>query len=200
MDGWAVLTYLKADPATAGIPVLMSTAVDERNMGFAFGAADYLIGPIDRSRVTDALRRYGNERLGRRALVIDDEPAERQLLRQWLEQDAWTVDEAENGRVALERLGGRTPSIIFLDLVMPYMDGFQFAAEVWTHPEWRAIPIVVITGKDLTPDDHARLNGHVEHVLQKGLYSREELFREIQHFLWSRLKPPGALELNAARP
>ncbi len=86
-------------------------------------------------------------------LVVDDDVEVRQLLRRILEPEGYTVVEAENGRVALERLRDVSPSVILLDLMMPEMDGFEFVAEFRRHEPWRAIPIVVVTAKDLS---HAR--------------------------------------------
>jgi CheY-like chemotaxis protein len=75
-----------------------------------------------------------------------------------------------------------------LDLMMPEMDGFQFLEEVRTHEEWRSIPIVVVTAKDLTDEDHRRLSASVARVLQKGLYSREEMLREVRDLVAARVQ------------
>ena len=90
-----------------------------------------------------------------------------------LEPEGHAVMEAENGRAALARLRERPPSVVLLDLMMPEMDGFEFVAEFRRHEAWRTIPVVVVTAKDLTADDRARLNGYVQKILQKGAHSRE---------------------------
>jgi CheY-like chemotaxis protein len=108
-------------------------------------------------------------------LVVDDDVAVRQLLRRMLEPEGYTVVEAENGRAALERLRDVSPSVVLLDLMMPEMDGFDFVAEFRRHEPWRAIPIVVVTAKDLSREDTERLNGYVQRILQKGSHSREQL-------------------------
>jgi CheY-like chemotaxis protein len=113
-------------------------------------------------------------------LVVDDDPEVRTLFRRILEPDGYTVVEAPNGRVALERLGEITPGVILLDLMMPEMDGFEFVAEFRRHEAWRAIPIVVVTAKDLSHEDRQRLNGYVERILQKGAYGREQLLAEVR--------------------
>ena len=158
MDGWAVLSALKADPDVADIPVVMLTIVDDRNLGYALGASDYLTKPIDRERLATVLKQH---RRDRPVLVVDDDADVRQLLRRMLEPEGYTVVEAENGRAALERLRDVSPSVVLLDLMMPEMDGFEFVAEFRRHEAWRAIPIVVITAKDLSADDRERLNGYV---------------------------------------
>jgi hypothetical protein len=180
LDGWAVLSALKAEPALADIPVIMLTIVDDKNLGYALGAAEYLTKPIDRDRLVTVLKEH---RRDRPVLVVDDDAALRQLLRRMLEPEGYTVVEAENGRVALERLRKISPSVVLLDLMMPEMDGFDFVAEFRRHEGWRAIPIVVITSKDLSRDDRDRLNGYVQRILQKGAYRRDQLLAEVRELV-----------------
>ncbi|HET7854558.1 MAG TPA: response regulator [Candidatus Methylomirabilis sp.] len=180
MDGWAVLTSLKADPATADIPVIMLTIVDDKNMGYALGAMDYLTKPIAWERLAAILERYRCAHPPCPVLVVEDHAETREVLRRFLEREGWAVAEAANGREALQRVATHQPELIVLDLMMPEMDGFAFIEVLRQNAAWRAIPIVVVTAKDLTPDDHRRLNGRVEQILQKGAYGREELLREIR--------------------
>jgi GAF domain-containing protein/DNA-binding response OmpR family regulator len=180
MDGWAVLSALKAAPDLADIPVIMLTIVDDRNLGYALGAADYLTKPIDRERLVAVLRQH---RRDLPVLVVDDDAEVRALFRRMLEPDGYAVMEAPNGRAALERLREITPGVILLDLMMPEMDGFEFVAEFRRHEAWRAIPIVVVTAKDLSHDDRQRLNGYVERILQKGAYGREQLLAEVRELV-----------------
>jgi CheY-like chemotaxis protein len=177
MDGWAVLSALKADADVADIPVVMLTIVDDKNLGYALGAADYLTKPIDRERLVTVLDKY---RRDLPVLVVDDDAAVRQLLRRMLEPEGYVVVEAENGRAALERLRDVSPCCVLLDLMMPEMDGFEFVTEFRRREAWRAIPIVVITAKDLSHDDRERLNGYVQKILQKGTHGREPLLAEVR--------------------
>jgi len=179
LDGWAVLTALKADPELAPTPVIMASIVDDKNMGFALGAADYLTKPIDRERLSQLLQKYPCDHLACLVLVVEDEPALRALMRRMLEKEGWVVAEAENGRVALERVAENRPELIILDLMLPEMDGFTFIEALRQNEAWRAIPVVVVTAKDLTAEDRARLNSQVQQVLHKGRYSRDELLREM---------------------
>jgi signal transduction histidine kinase/DNA-binding response OmpR family regulator len=185
MDGWSVLTALKADPALADIPVIMLTIVNDKSLGYALGAADYLTKPVDRDRLIALLQQYRHVDPTRSVLVVDDEAVARELLRRMLHQEGWTVSEAKNGRVALERIAEHRPVLILLDLMMPEMDGFEFVAELRQHEEWQTIPIVIVTAKDLTPEDRLRLNGSVERILQKGAYRREELLQEVRDLVRS---------------
>jgi signal transduction histidine kinase/CheY-like chemotaxis protein len=194
MDGWAVLTELKADPALSEIPVIMLTIMDEKQMGYALGAADYLTKPIDWDRLVAILRRYDCARPPCPLLVVEDDPVMRDMLRRRLEKEDWTVIEAENGRVALERMTERQPELILLDLMMPEMDGFQFLDEIRRREDWCSIPVIVVTAKELSAEDRQRLNGSVEKILQKGAYSREELIREVRDLVTASISAKRSIK------
>jgi signal transduction histidine kinase/DNA-binding response OmpR family regulator len=187
MDGWSVLSSLKSDPDLADIPVIMLTIVDNKNLGYSLGAADYLTKPIDRERLTSVLLRYRGE-MKNKALVVEDDPGSREVLVRMLKNDGWLVAEAGNGVEALAELARDRPGVVLLDLMMPEMDGFEFLEQVNGHPEWKSIPVIVVTARDLTPEDRERLSGHVSRVLQKGLYTRDELMKQISELVASRIK------------
>ena len=178
LDGWTVLAAIKGDPELADIPVILISIVDEKNRGYALGATDYMVKPVNREQLSSVLRKICGA-AGRRLLLVDDDDTMRRTVRVVLEKDGWEVREAENGRIALARLSEARPDIIMLDLMMPEMDGFEFLVEMRGHPEWRDIPVLVVTAKDLTAEERGRLNGEVEHVLQKGGSNLDELLREI---------------------
>jgi hypothetical protein len=90
--------------------------------------------------------------------------------------------------MGLQRMSERQPDLILLDLMMPEMDGFQFLDEVRRQDAWRSIPVIVITAKELTPEDRRRLNGSVEKILQKGAYSREELIGEVRNLVTASMR------------
>jgi CheY-like chemotaxis protein len=175
LDGWAVLAALKADPATADIPVIMLTIVDDKQMGFALGAADYFTKPIDFQRLHQVLEKYRKPAGQQTVLVIEDDPSMREMLQRTLAKEGWQVAEAQNGRVALEKLNGFVPALILLDLMMPEMDGFEFMDALRRRKDIQRIPVIVITAKDLTEEDHGRLNGGVERIIQKGATSQGEV-------------------------
>ena len=194
LDGWTVLAAIKGDPVLADIPVILVSIVDEKNRGYSLGATDYMVKPVDRERLCGVLRNICGA-AGRQVLVVDDEITIRRGMRLALEQAGWQVAEAENGRIALARLAEKRPDIIVLDLMMAEMDGFEFLVQMRSRAEWRDIPVLVVTAKDLTADDRSRLNGNVERVLQKGASDLDELLREIGRIL------PGSIErARAQRP
>jgi hypothetical protein len=188
LDGWAVLTELKADPALADIPVVMLTIVDNKNLGYALGASDYLTKPIQRERLLAVLEKYRRHPQPGPVLVVEDDPETREILRRLLEKEGCQVIAAENGRVALERLAESQPMLILLDLMMPEMDGFQFIDRVRQHENWRTIPIVVVTAKDLTKEDRLRLNGYVQEIIRKDACPRDELLAEVSELVKSCLE------------
>jgi len=176
LDGWSVLSVLKGDPALADIPVILMTIVDERSRGFSLGATEFLIKPVDRQRLITLLRSVCGGS-GRQVLLVDDDDSTRHGLRLALEKDGWRVAEAANGKVALGHMAAAAPDAIILDLMMPEMDGFELVDALRGHPDWRDIPVLVITAKDLTDEDRRRLNGGVERILQKrGL---DDMLREV---------------------
>jgi CheY-like chemotaxis protein len=186
MDGWSILSALKADPELADIPVIMLTIVDDKNLGYSLGASEYLTKPLDRDRLLSALKKHCAMPRTRRALIAQDEPATREMLRRTLEKDGWTVAEVGNGREALASVAASPPAVILLDLMMPDVDGFEFLAEIRQHAEWRKIPVVVITAKELTEEDRMFLNGSLMlsgcamRLLQKGSFSLDDLGRQVR--------------------
>ncbi len=183
MDGWTVLKTLKADPTLASIPVVMATIVENQKVGYALGVSEYLVKPIDYERLATILHTFkrGNENYS--ILTIEDDPAAREMIRRMLETQGWKVNEAENGRVALQKMEHSLPHLIILDLMMPEMDGFEFISVIRKKQEWQHIPVVVVTAKEITNSDRERLNGYVKTIFQKGTYQREELLSEIRDLL-----------------
>jgi signal transduction histidine kinase/DNA-binding response OmpR family regulator len=185
-DGASVLSALKADAELAAIPVIMLSIVDDKNPASALAASDYIVKPPDYDRLLDILKRRCGLAPSRLALVAEDETATREMLRRALERAGWTVTEAANGRQALECVTNQRPGLILLDLMMPDMDGFDFVRELRQHLEWRSIPVVVITAKDLTEEERAFLNsslllsGCVRRVFQKGNFSLDELLQDVR--------------------
>jgi GAF domain-containing protein/CheY-like chemotaxis protein len=176
LDGWTVLAAIKGDPALAAIPVVLMSIVDQKKRGYALGAADYLVKPVDRTKLLETLTGICGSTAGR-ALLVDDDAVVRRSVRQALDPIGWQVGEAENGQVAVEALIAARPDVIILDLMMPEMDGFEFLDELRGRPDWRDIPVVIITAKDLTDEDRSRLNGGVERIIQKS--DRDEMLRQL---------------------
>jgi len=184
-----VLAAIKGDPALASIPVVLMSIVDQKNRGYALGAADYLVKPVDRGKLVETITAICGSSAGR-ALLVDDDEVVRRGVRQTLEPIGWKVTEAENGRVAVEALDAARPDVIILDLMMPTMDGFEFLDQLRGRPDWQDIPVVVITAKDLSDEDRDRLNGGVERIIQKS--DRDEMLRQLSREIGKCVKRQAA--------
>ena len=151
---------------------------EDRQRGYALGASEYLVKPVDRRRLVDSLRSLCGATTGR-VLLVEDDDATRATIRQMLTRDGWEVSEAGNGREALERLEAGRPDAIVLDLMMPEMDGFEFLAHLRNHAQWRTVPVLVATAVELSEEDLVRLNGQVVQVIRKIGQSPDALLRDL---------------------
>ncbi len=179
MDGWETLSALKSDPHLHDIPVVMLSMIDDDQLAYALGAAEYMTKPVDRKRLKNVLQRVCLNRSECVVLLVEDDESTRELVQRTLQSHGCTVVEAGNGQEALDQLQTITPHVILLDLMMPEMNGFEFAEELRRHEEWRGIPVVVMTARELSSSDRERLSGKVQTVLQKGAYSRQELLQQV---------------------
>jgi signal transduction histidine kinase/CheY-like chemotaxis protein len=169
MDGWDVLATLKADPATAPIPVVVVSMVDERGRGFALGAAEYLVKPVSRDDVLSALTRVTVlPDSNRTLLAIDDDPLVIELVKAVLEPEGWQVLGAADGETGVALARSRQPAVVLLDLLLPGMDGFEIAAALHDDSTTQQIPIIVLTSMTMTRADKERLQGRISYVAQKG--------------------------------
>ena len=178
-DGWSVLREIKSDAGLRHIPVILVTVVGDREMGLAFGATDHLIKPIDPRQLIDTLNAVAGDRR-HDVLVVDDDPATRELFRRVLIREGWRVREADDGRRGLEQLDAGRPSIMVLDLMMPNMDGFELLNVIQERQDLSDLPIVVVTSKDLTRDELDWLGARAKDVIRKGAKGRAELLAALK--------------------
>ena len=197
LDGWSVLAALRQDAELAEIPVIMVTILDEQRRATALGAAGYLTKPIDRHTLQRMIDRFRASARPTRILLVEDDDVQRERVREWLEGQPWIVQEAANGREALARLQAETPDVILLDLMMPEMDGFAVVAALQKKPEWRDIPVIVITSLDLNAKDRERLNSGVQSVLVKETFRPAELVERIRRLVQTK---PAADKGTEAAP
>ncbi len=192
LDGWSVLTLLKEDPDLSGIPVVMISMIDDRRLGFALGATDYLTKPVQSPRLLGILRRLCPTSDGT-VLIVDDDRDARDRLARTIREAGWSTEEAGNGVEALARLDQGDPDLILLDLVMPEMDGFAFLDALRARKEGAHPAVVVLTAKDLTPGERRRLNGGVQQVLQKDGAEARDLAGQIRAVLERPRDEPGGV-------
>jgi CheY-like chemotaxis protein len=182
-DGWSVLSALKADETLRDIPVVMLSILSDAEFGYMLGAADYLTKPVHRDLILSTVEKLQIPgALKRLALVVDDDAATREVIARTLQKAGWETIEACDGQVALQQLQASPlpPQLIMLDLLMPGMNGFEFLLQFNNLKLQPAPSIVILTSLDLTAENRAKLNGQVERILQKGMYSRQELLSEIR--------------------
>jgi CheY-like chemotaxis protein/anti-sigma regulatory factor (Ser/Thr protein kinase) len=186
MDGWSVLRALKGDPALRDIPVVMLTIVDDKNRGFSLGATDYLTKPVDRERLQSTLARFRSGENESPILVVEDDDAARIIIASAVADAGCQVQQAANGQEALACLSAQKPQLVLLDLMMPVMDGFEFLLEMRANSQWRDVPVVVLTAKDLNEADRRALSGRVEEVIAKGAQSQQEVLGFVHKLLAER--------------
>jgi signal transduction histidine kinase len=176
MDGWRVLQAMRADRRLAGIPVIVCSIVDNRPLGYSLGASDYLLKPVDPATLTDTLDRVsvrgtpdgGGEGDGY-VLVVDDEHGVRELLTTALRHAGFNARSAPSGETALKMVAQQRPRAVLCDLMMPNgMSGFEFIARFRSDSRMARVPVLVLTGKDITPDDRRLISGRIADVIRKG--------------------------------
>jgi DNA-binding response OmpR family regulator/anti-sigma regulatory factor (Ser/Thr protein kinase) len=186
MDGWSVLAAIKADAELVDIPVVMMSMVDNHNLGYALGANDYLLKPIDLRQLLSVLQKYHIDPDRNSVLLVEDDRNTREILSRQLAKEGWQVTAVDNGRKALESLEKNTPQLVVSDLMMPEMDGFELIHELRQNTVWQQLPVVILTAKELTSGEREQLQGRVEKIVQKGSCSSEALLQELQNVLVTR--------------
>ena len=177
-DGWETIGMLKGDPETRDVPIIVVSAMDNRDLGISMGVKDYLVKPVDREALLSALKKIDPGM--KHVLIVDDEPSARDLLVEILGDEGLTTRTAVNGREALLRIEEEIPDAILLDLMMPEVDGFEVVQKLQENESWKGIPVIVVTAKDLELEEKTFLSERVERVVQKGRLEPEELGRVVR--------------------
>ena len=185
MDGWNVLSEIRADPAIAEIPVFILSSADERSKGRGRGIVDFLVKPPRRAELKAILEKYlgdydAEEAQTGKILLVDDDTGSRGLMARSLEDDGWEVLHADNGQEALDVLTTCEPSLIFLDLLMPVMNGMEFLKEFRASETNRKVTVIVLTSKELTGEERQDLDSNAVPVLTKQTFSRQQLVEEVR--------------------
>jgi CheY-like chemotaxis protein/signal transduction histidine kinase/HAMP domain-containing protein len=185
MLGWTVLNHLKRDPATRHIPVQMLTLDEDRQHGLARGAFSFLTKPSSKDALDTALDRIKNYSTAhqRKLLIVEDNPGEQLGIKELLGHDDVAVTVASTGQDALATLEQGQFDCVVLDLRLPDMSGFEVLERLRDTPALSDVPVVVFTGKELSPDEDARLRSLARSVVVKGVESPERLLDETALFL-----------------
>jgi len=195
LDGWEVLRELKRDEKTRDIPVVVVSVVGNEELGYALGAVDYFVKPVDRQALLARLGRYTFTTKVRqrevRVLVVDDDPSAVTLLDGILRPAGFTVLGATGGAEGIATAQADHPDLILLDLMMPDVSGFEVIRALKSDDHTRNIPILVVTAKDLSDEDKVALNGHVAAVLRKGDLAGVELLALLDEIVARLGHPKG---------
>lgn len=200
MDGWAVLKTLKDDPELSDIPVTILSVLDDMNMGYALGATDYLTKPIDWGRLLNNVKKCTRRTARNSILVVGFDNNILGQAKGMMEKEKLSVVAAKNGREAIECVAKSTPSLILLELTPPKTDGFEFIIELRKTKKWKLIPIIVVSGSDLSAEDKEKLDGHVEYLSGKGMYGRNELLSELKELICDQLRQATTEHKYAKNP
>lgn len=184
--GWQALAELKQSPTTAGIPIVIVSVVDQRRMGFALGAAEYLVKPVSRQSVLQAIQRHVHRTNGPpTVLIVDDEPEAVQMMTEVLASAGYDPVAAGGGREALEILMRQRPAAILLDLMMPDIDGFELMRRIKENPDLREIPVFVLTAKELSDAEMDLLAKETRAFFLKHRPWQEELLTQVRRVIRS---------------
>ena len=183
-SGWEILLQLKNDPRTANIPVIVVSVVDHASMGAAIGADEYLVKPVDRKTLLEAVDRCIGRREGSGPagpiLVVDDDAATREMIVELLSAKGYAVNSAVDGVAARGHVAASLPELVILDLMLPKVSGFELLAEWRANSRTSAIPVFVLTSKDLTKQEKTYLQEHAQSLFHKQESWQEGLVKQLQ--------------------
>lgn len=180
IDGWQVLTQLKDNPNLRDIPVIMLTKSPDEKIAFSRGVHDIFLKPIPSELLIDKVKKYTAPNKGQYILIVDDDETSRSLVNKILSKAGWNVEEADCGKMALEKVKLRHPALIVLDIMMPEMNGFEVIEKLQEDPETNKIPVILLSARSLTNEEKKTLNKSVVHYFQKGSYLKAELLTEVR--------------------
>jgi CheY-like chemotaxis protein/anti-sigma regulatory factor (Ser/Thr protein kinase) len=187
-SGFETLAVLRQTPELKNTPVIIVSVVDQQRLGLALGADDYLIKPIRKTRLLETIRRYVSSQSDddESILIVDDDPATLELLEETLRSAGYETQSVQSGPRALEVLSSKLVSAVFLDLLMPGMDGFEVIRHVRQEPTLKELPIFVMTGKTLTADESALLARETQALFHKNGSWQEQLISEVARVIQLR--------------
>jgi len=187
-SGFETMIALRKNPETANIPIIIVSIVDQKQVGFALGAADYLIKPIRKTVLLETIRKHvpHQEDDDAAILLVDDDSETLALLEETLRSAGYETRSVRSGARALEVLSSKLISAVLLDLLMPGMDGFEVIRHVRQEATFRDLPILVMTGKSLTAEESAMLGHNTQALLQKNGSWQQQLIAEVGRVIEGR--------------
>ena len=195
-NGFETLVALRKAPETAGIPIIIVSILDQKQVGFALGAADYLIKPIRKPVLLETVRRHVLPHADGDAtiLLVDDDPKTLELLQETLRSDGYETQSVQSGARALEVLSSKLVNAVLLDLLMPGMDGFEVIRHVREQATLKELPILVMTAKTLVPEEIALLSRETQALFQKSGSWQQQLMAEVGRVVQGRKRAKSAVQ------
>jgi PAS domain S-box-containing protein len=193
-NGFETLVALRKSPETANIPIIIVSIVDQKQVGFALGAADYLVKPIRKPVLLETIRKHVPNQTDDDAaiLLVDDDPKTLELLQETLRSAGYETQSVQSGARALEVLSSKLVSAVILDLLMPGMDGFEVIRHVRQEAALKELPILVMTGKSLTQAESALLSRETQALFQKNGPWQQQLIAEVGRVVQGRQRAKSA--------
>jgi PAS domain S-box-containing protein len=187
-NGFETLVALRKNPETAGIPIIIVSIVDQKQVGFALGAADYLVKPIRKPLLLETIRKHVASQPDDDAsiLLVDDDPKTLELLEETLRSAGYETQSVRSGARALEVLSSKMVGAVMLDLLMPGMNGFEVIRHIRQEPNLKELPVFIMTAKALTTDERDVLSRETQAMFQKNGSWHQQLLVEVDRVVRKR--------------
>jgi CheY-like chemotaxis protein len=203
-DGWNSMVALKRNHFLQNIPIIMLTKSDSKQLALAIGATDFISKPIQRSNLLNIVTRYTRDTMYNKQsecylLVIDDDESNRSMMQRMLESEGFTVKVADNGKTGIEYVNKIKPALIFLDIMMPVMNGFEFVEALRKNPDWCNIPVITVTGHELSDEERNRLCGQVETIISKDNLQPAGLLQKMREVVVQVLRQDQCVDESKRR-
>lgn len=183
-DGWEVLQELKASEETSSIPVIIYSIVDNRELAFTLGAADYLLKPIDKeallSRLEELALSMQRERIPKSVLIIESDSSTVAEFTEIFLSGGFQIHEARDGKSGLELASAVRPSMILIGIELPDISGFDMVRQLRENPITKDIPLFLLTQKDIPVEERLEIVGKIERIIKKHTYEPKDLISHIQ--------------------
>ena len=190
MDGWELLTRLKQAPELQRIPAVIISIAADRDKGFSLGAAAVIQKPVSRQELYRSLVDLNlfpyPQGKDLKVLIVDDDPKAVELIAVQIAGLASTVLRAHGGRNAIDIARSQLPHVIILDLMMPDVNGFDVVAALNENSDTARIPILVVTAKQITAEDRAKLSQYVITIMEKTEFDPERFTAEVRRAMSGR--------------
>ncbi len=202
LDGWEVLSELKAGPSLRDIPVIIVSILDKRPLGLNLGAVDYFVKPVIKKEFIEGIHR-AVRRAGKKdatVLVVDDDASTVELLSERIRAEGYNVIEAYDGKQCLEIVFDRFPDVIILDLLMPHVSGFEVVRQLRENSKTMNIPVLIYSAKELDEEERRQLRNNVVEIASKSNCEKEDLLKTVKGLLSSRVAKPRPRSEDAVEP